>query len=87
MIAEQICLLDNEIFQNIQARDFVKTIMNNGKNVESITKQINFFNYISSWVVTNLVNENNLNKRIKLFEKFIQIAIVMYIYIFMRIKI
>lgn len=80
VLVNQLCLLDSQIYQRIQPRDFVESYLKKGKkrlrNAQTVSDNISFFNRVSAWVAATILKEPQAKNRVKCIEKFIQMALV-----------
>ena len=75
VLALQLCCLDEKIYKKIKPRDLLEYTKN---KTNSVGKHIDFFNYISCWVMTSVLKESKSRIRGKLIEKFMRIAQLLY---------
>lgn len=80
-IAEQFTFIEAEIFQKIQARDFLRHLWiqkkhHSGPNKNPVLASIEHFNYISGWISFMIINQSLLEKRVIVFEVCLKIAVV-----------
>ncbi|KAL9560606.1 hypothetical protein PS6_000061 [Mucor atramentarius] len=86
--ADQLTWIEAELFSRIKPREFIRNIWdssvsnNSSSFIEScsnnaVTASIAHFNFISAWVVTMIITQTRLNKRVSVLEKFMSIAVVL----------
>ncbi|KAJ3204388.1 hypothetical protein HK099_001171, partial [Clydaea vesicula] len=78
VIAQQLNLIEFEIFKKIQPRDMLHHIWNKkskGRHASSVTASISHFNFISQWVATFVISQDKVKNRAKLLLKFMKIAV------------
>ncbi|KAI8809147.1 ras guanine nucleotide exchange factor domain-containing protein [Cladochytrium replicatum] len=73
VIANQLNLMEFEIFTNIKPRDFLQHIWSR-KRSQTVTASIEHFNKLSGWVITRILTNKKLKNRAKMLEKFMKIA-------------
>lgn len=74
-LAKEITLQDFEIFRSIDPREYIYKLWNFGpKLTENLRKFSEIVNKEMFWVVTEICNESNLVKRMKIIKAFIKIA-------------
>ncbi|KAL9542105.1 hypothetical protein MBANPS3_008783 [Mucor bainieri] len=87
-IADQLTWIEAELFSRIKPREFIRNIWSSSAfNVSSsymesssnnaVTASIAHFNFISAWVVTMIITQTRLNKRVSVLEKFMSIAVAL----------
>ncbi|KAJ3181126.1 hypothetical protein HDU85_003831 [Gaertneriomyces sp. JEL0708] len=79
-IAQQLNVLESEIFRKIQPRDLLQHIWSRqykGRHAASVAASISHFNFISSWVATRVLSQKKLKARAKVLGKFMKIAQVL----------
>lgn len=77
-IAEQLTLIDSELFSRIEDREFIRNMWNNTTQPipnNRVSASIAHFNFISAWVSTLIVSQPRTNKRAAVLLKFMSIAI------------
>ncbi|KAI9273633.1 ras guanine nucleotide exchange factor domain-containing protein [Sporodiniella umbellata] len=77
-IAEQLTLIDSELFSRIEDREFIRNMWNNTAQPNSnnrVSASIAHFNFISAWVSTLIVSQSRTNKRASVLLKFMSVAI------------
>ncbi|KAI9265877.1 ras guanine nucleotide exchange factor domain-containing protein [Helicostylum pulchrum] len=84
-IADQLTWIESELFSKIKSREFVRNIWNSPVNDNkrssllscnnTVLASIAHFNFISAWVVTVIVTQSRLSKRVALLQKFMSIAV------------
>lgn len=78
MIAQQLCLIEFEIFRRIKPRDLLQHIWGkrdkNSVASSSVAASIEHFNFISSWVTTQILEHKKAKHRAKVLGKFMKIA-------------
>jgi hypothetical protein len=77
-IARQITLINFKMFQRIEGKECLNQNWNYPNKAKNINEMIHHFNALSRWVSQNIVETENLKKRILLVEKFIDIADQLY---------
>ncbi|EGG20928.1 Ras guanine nucleotide exchange factor [Cavenderia fasciculata] len=76
-IAQQLSLIDFEIFKDIEARELLNQNFNKPKmkyKAPNVMRMINRSTQFSFWVASLIVMEGKKEKRIKIFEKILDIA-------------
>jgi len=76
-IAEQLTLIEFEMFSKISQREFVAfswSKQNKEQTSPHLSKMIARFNRFAKWVSFSIVNEEKLTDRVKVFSKFIEIG-------------
>eukprot|EP01133_Synstelium_polycarpum_P017183 gene17183-20472_t len=76
-IAQQLSLIDFSIFKEIEARELLNQNFNKPKmkyRAPNIMRMINRFNQFSFWVAMLILLEGKKDKRLKVFEKLLEIA-------------
>ncbi|KND01618.1 uncharacterized protein SPPG_03416 [Spizellomyces punctatus DAOM BR117] len=76
-IAQQLNVLESEIFRRIKARDLLQHIwsrQSKGRHAPSVAASIGHFNFISAWVTTRILVQKKLKTRAKVLGKFMKIA-------------
>ncbi|RKO93727.1 ras guanine nucleotide exchange factor domain-containing protein, partial [Blyttiomyces helicus] len=76
-VARQLDLLESEIFHAIKPRDLLQHIWSRrhkGRHAPSVAASIGHFNFISSWVTTQILLQKKLKTRAKVLGKFMKIA-------------
>ncbi|XP_068704769.1 rap guanine nucleotide exchange factor 6-like isoform X1 [Montipora foliosa] len=74
-LAKEITLQDFEVFRSIDPREYIYKLWNFGpKLTENLRKFSEIVNKEMFWVVTEICNESNLVKRMKIIKTFIKIA-------------
>ncbi|KAF1799848.1 ras guanine nucleotide exchange factor domain-containing protein [Mucor lusitanicus] len=87
-IADQLTWIEAELFSRIKPREFIRNIWsssvsNDGSSFmesssnNAVTASIAHFNFISAWVVTMIITQTRLNKRVSVLEKFMSIAVAL----------
>ncbi|ORX55209.1 ras GEF [Hesseltinella vesiculosa] len=81
-MAEQLTWVEARLFSQIKAREFVRMVCHTHDNRDpfytnknALMASISHFNFISAWVITMLVTQPRLSKRVLLLEKFMMIAV------------
>ncbi|KAL6598368.1 ras GEF [Neocallimastix sp. 'constans'] len=78
LIAQQLCLIEFEIFKRIKPRDLLQHIWGkrdkNSVASLSVAASIEHFNFISSWVTTQILEHKKAKHRAKVLGKFMKIA-------------
>ncbi|KAI8079218.1 ras guanine nucleotide exchange factor domain-containing protein [Thamnidium elegans] len=84
-IADQLTWIESELFSKIKPREFIRNIWNSPVNDNkrssllscnnTVLASIAHFNFISAWVVTVIVTQSRLSKRVALLQKFMSIAV------------
>lgn len=80
-IARQITLIDYEFFKSIQPKECLNNAWNKNNRdskAPNIAKMINFFNTFSNWMATIILQTEDLEERIEILEKFIEVAGELY---------
>ncbi|KAI8973848.1 ras guanine nucleotide exchange factor domain-containing protein [Pilobolus umbonatus] len=86
MIADQLTWIESELFMRIKPREFIRNIWttgidqhgsdpNIGRNSNTVSASISHFNFISAWVVTMILAQTRLSKRVLVLQKFMSIAV------------
>ncbi|KAI8818096.1 ras guanine nucleotide exchange factor domain-containing protein [Fimicolochytrium jonesii] len=76
-IAQQLNVLESEIFRRIKPRDLLQHIWSRrykGRHAPSVAASIGHFNFISSWVTTRILSQRKLKIRAQVLGKFMKIA-------------
>ncbi|KAI9089827.1 ras guanine nucleotide exchange factor domain-containing protein [Phlyctochytrium arcticum] len=76
-IAQQLNVLESEIFRRIKPRDLLQHIWNlqsKGRHAPSVAASIGHFNFISAWVSTRILVQKKIKTRAKVLGKFMKIA-------------
>ncbi|CAO3649811.1 unnamed protein product [Mucor fragilis] len=87
-IADQLTWIEAELFSRIKPREFIRNIWSSSVSNDSssfmescsnnaVTASIAHFNFISAWVVTMIITQTRLNKRVSVLEKFMSIAVAL----------
>ncbi|KAK4521503.1 uncharacterized protein ATC70_012119 [Mucor velutinosus] len=87
-IADQLTWIEAELFSRIKPREFIRNIWSSSISNDSssfmesssnnaVTASIAHFNFISAWVVTMIITQTRLNKRVSVLEKFMSIAVAL----------
>jgi son of sevenless-like protein len=75
-VARQICLVEQEIYAKIHPKEALNQNWNKRREqAPNIIAMIGFFNQLSKWVSTRIVNVAELKPRAKLLKKFVQLLI------------
>ncbi|KAI8811379.1 ras guanine nucleotide exchange factor domain-containing protein [Cladochytrium replicatum] len=77
VIAQQLNLMEFEIFSRIKPRDFLQHIWSRrlkGRHAPAVAASIGHFNFISAWVATRVLSQKKLKSRSKMLSKFMKIA-------------
>jgi hypothetical protein len=77
-IARQMTLIEEELFRNVRPRELIGlawTKKDKEKRAPNLLKISARFNAVSDWVKSSIVQEKDLKKRTKIFEKFVEIAV------------
>ena len=74
-ILQQLCSMDSDIFKNITPRDYITP-----ESSDSISRNIEFFNRLSNWTITQILKEFKPKNRAKVICKFMNICIVRFLY-------
>jgi len=78
VIAQQLCLIEFEIFKRINPRDLLQHIWGkrdkNKVASSSVAASIQHFNFISSWITTQILEHKKAKHRAKVLGKFMKIA-------------
>ncbi|RCH84907.1 hypothetical protein CU098_003692, partial [Rhizopus stolonifer] len=77
-IADQLTWIEAELFTRIKPREFIRNIWNSSSCSSSnntVMASIAHFNFISAWLVTMIVTQSRLSKRVALLQKFMLIAV------------
>ncbi|KAI8811841.1 ras guanine nucleotide exchange factor domain-containing protein, partial [Cladochytrium replicatum] len=77
VIAQQLNLMEFEIFSRIKPRDFLQHIWSRrlkGRHAPAVAASIGHFNFISAWVATRVLSQKKLKNRSKMLSKFMKIA-------------
>ncbi|KAI8380683.1 ras guanine nucleotide exchange factor domain-containing protein [Blakeslea trispora] len=75
VIADQLTWIEAELFTRINPREFVRHIWDNSNNNNTVMASIAHFNFISAWLVTMVVTQSRLSKRVALLQKFMLVAV------------
>jgi hypothetical protein len=76
-VAQQMTLMENELFQGIQTWEFLNQGWLKADKEErspNLLKMIRFSNTISSWISTEILQEENIRKRVNVIDSVIAIA-------------
>eukprot|EP00127_Corallochytrium_limacisporum_P006550 Clim_evm22s230 gene=Clim_evmTU22s230 len=76
-LAEQMTLIHSKAFAEIKPAEFVKQAWNSKDRhvrAPNLLKLIELFNKVTHWVCTEIVTTENLNDRVKVMQKFIELA-------------
>jgi son of sevenless-like protein len=71
-------LIEEELFRNVRPRELIGlawTKKDKEKRAPNLLKISARFNAVSDWVKSSIVQEKDLKKRTKIFEKFVEIAV------------
>ncbi|KAI7897374.1 ras guanine nucleotide exchange factor domain-containing protein [Mucor mucedo] len=83
-VADQLTWIESELFSKIKPREFIRNIWNTPVSDKrssllscsnTVLASIAHFNFISAWVVTVIVTQSRLSKRVALLQKFMSIAV------------
>lgn len=90
-LAEQLTWIDQELFRKIQPRDFLRHLWSHqkrksrlstrrssssGRSFENpVLASIEHFNFVSGWIASLIVDQSYIEKRIHIFEFFLQMAV------------
>jgi hypothetical protein len=77
-VAQQLTLMENELFQAIQPWEFLNQGWLKADKEErspNLLKMIRFSNTVSSWISTEILSEENIRKRVNLLDVAIGIAV------------
>eukprot|EP00026_Physarum_polycephalum_P008498 Phypoly_transcript_08586.p1 GENE.Phypoly_transcript_08586~~Phypoly_transcript_08586.p1 ORF type:complete len:303 (+),score=44.70 Phypoly_transcript_08586:112-909(+) len=80
-VAQQLCLIEYEIFSVLKPSEFFQQAWakaNADKSAPNIRASIGRFNEITRWIVTMVLQQEKLSKRVKIMQKLIQIAKAVY---------
>jgi hypothetical protein len=79
-LASQFTFIEAELFRKIQPRDFLRHLYSN-KTKTALFALVEHFNFVSAWIASFIVRQNELSKRIIVFEYCLKIAtVIRYMY-------
>ena len=87
-IADQLTWIEAELFSRIKPREFIRNIWSSSMHSDdssfmstssnnAVSASIAHFNFISAWVVTMIITQTRLSKRVAVLEKFMSIAVAL----------
>ncbi|KAI8371254.1 ras guanine nucleotide exchange factor domain-containing protein [Choanephora cucurbitarum] len=75
VIADQLTWIEAELFTRIKPREFVRHLWDQTHHQNTVMASIAHFNFISAWLVTMVVTQSRLSKRVALLQKFMLVAV------------
>lgn len=91
ILAEQLCILDQKQFCNIEIHEFIGqkwTVENSFDLAPNITRCIEFFNRLSYWCATEILSQKILKQRVgvlKLFLKIANVSVFLFHSLFLKV--
>merc|ERR1712137_975623 len=77
IIAEQLCLLDQRQFCQIEVHELKNQVWNNDNSFNeapNTTRCIEFFNRVSYWCATEIVSQKKLKQRVEIIKRILSLA-------------